>query len=543
MCATRPATACEARGTITPSIATVHSYPRGSSKSTVVEFLVPVTAVALAHKRGVSPPNGAPLLAVCLTGQLRWHTLTLANLQQFVLARLPSAHRLYFIGPGERHGPAEQSLRLLGAEPQDICAYNPQLTWAWGSGSMGVPVEPFEMHGSGFCTDFRRSRARQVVFNLRWLPIFRRCIAQKKGSLSQVPLPGNMDGPPCSRAHLGGVPVGRCTTQYNASRAQPCPSAVSLIVQLWQAQQSLALVRAAEQRLFIRHDAVLRIRPDIFFFKPVDLPRPAVGQTTWYSMLEESCRIHEGWEEATYGLKHQRFLQDFWLYGSRDVMEVALEQPLTRLLTFGRDAAAFMACATCHKRPASIAPRRMIGESCCRRQRKNTPKYALHPLPDTLVHVFNESQHCLTFNDAYGLIRANPAESCFMVQARMAIPARTKRGVGLVRHKWGEVDLSRGVPRRLKLHGQHEDLSVPFLKDLAALYERCFGLASNTSCPRTVGDHKLWSGAEAACFRSQTAACASQDDIAPGGVGGRTGFECAAAGIAKLVGSFRKGAQ
>ena len=507
-------------------------------------------ALALGSERGgVSTPNGAPLLAVCLTGQLRWHTLTLANLQHFVLGRLATAHRLYYIGPGEHQGSAEQTLKLLGAEPQDICAYNPKLTWAWGSGSMGVPVDPFEMHGAGFCTDATRARARQVVFNLRWLPLFRRCLAQKKGSLTAIPLPGNMDGPPCLRTTRAGT---RCTTQYNVSRAQPCPSAVSLIVQLWQARQSLALVRAAEQRLSIRHHAVLRIRPDIFFFKPVDLPRPAAGQTSWYSMMEGSCQIHEGWEEATYGLKHQRFLQDFWMYGSRDVMEVALEQPLDRLLGFGRDAAKFMACATCHRRPASISPgkgklKSAQGESCCRKQRRNTPKYALHPLPDTLVHVYNESKHCLTFRDAYGLIRANPAEECFMVQARLPLAvSRTERRRGLgrgVKYKWGEVDLSRGVPRRLRFDGQHTDLSAPFLKDVAALYDRCFGLASNTSCPRTVGDKKLWSGAEAACFRSQTSTCASQDDIVPRGFGGRTGFECAMAGMPKLIGSFRKGAQ
>ena len=503
-------------------------------------------ALALGSERGdVSSPKGASPLAVCLTGQLRWHTLTLANLQHFVLGRLLTAHRLYYVGPGEHQGSAEQALRLLGAEPQDVCAYSPQLKWAWGSGSMGVPVDPFEMHGAGFCTDARRARARQVVFNLHWLPIFRRCIAQKKGSLTAIPLPSNMDGPPCTRSTLRGT---SCTSQYNVSRAQPCPSAVSLIVQLWQARQSLALVRAAEQRLSIRHHAVLRIRPDIFFFKPVDLPRPAAGQTSWYSMMEPSCLIHEGWEEATYGLKHQRFLQDFWMYGSRDVMEVALEQPLDRLLGFGRDAAKFMACATCHRRPASISPGRgklesAPGESCCERQRKNTPKYALHPLPDTLVHVYNESKHCLTFRDAYGLIRVNPTEACFMVQARLPI-ANLRRASGVLKYKWGEVDLSRGVPRRLRLRGQHTDLSAPFLKDIAALYDRCFGLASNTSCPRTVGDKKLWSGAEAACFRSQTETCASQDDIVPrGGVGGRAGFEGAMAGMPKLFGSFREGAE
>ena len=473
-------------------------------------------------------PDGS-LLAICLTGQLRWHTLTLANLQHFVLARLQTAHRLYYIGPaGERQGSAERTLRLLGAEPPDICAYHPEIMWAWGNGSMGVPVDPFEMHGGGLCTGHRRPRDRQVAFNLRWLPVFRRCIRQSDGSRSGIRLPGNIDS----------TKKGRKTNQYNITRAQPCPSAVSLIVQLWQATQSLALVRAAEQRLSIRHDTVLRIRPDIFFFKPVDLPRPAAGQTSWYSMMEESCLIHEGVAEATYGGNALRFLQDFWFYGSRDVMEVALEQPLMRLLAFGRDAAAFMECATCHQRPASIHQWNKVGESCCNRRKKNTPKYGLHPLPDTLVRAFNESQQCLTFKDAYGLIRVNPAESCFMVQARMAI-ARKRPSYTTIAKKWGQVDLRFGVPQRLRYLGQHLDLSTPFLEGIAALYRQCFGLASNISCPRTVGDHKLRSGVEAACFRSRTAACAPQDDIViPPGVGdGRTaaGFECVGAGMSELV--------
>ena len=43
-------------------------------------------ALALGSERGdISSPKGASPLAVCLTGQLRWHTLTLANLQHFVL--------------------------------------------------------------------------------------------------------------------------------------------------------------------------------------------------------------------------------------------------------------------------------------------------------------------------------------------------------------------------------------------------------------------------------------------------------------------------
>ena len=167
-----------------------------------------------------------------------------------------------------------------------------------------------------------------------------------------MPLPSGMDS----------------TAPYNTTRARPCPSAVSLVVQLWQARQSLQLVRSAERRLRIRHGAILRIRPDIFFFRPVELPRPPPGLTSWYSMFEESCRVREGVSEAVYGKANLRFLQDFWLYGSRDVMEVALQEPLERLLGFGRDAAAFMACATCHDRPATITSRRHGGRAVLQAQ-------------------------------------------------------------------------------------------------------------------------------------------------------------------------------
>ena len=460
-------------------------------------------------------------LAVCLTGQLRWHALTLANLKQFVLSRLESSHRLYFVGPaGEHYDSTKRVLRQLGAQPQDICTYDPDLNWVWGPGSMGGPDGPFEMHGETLCRGgilarkVARPRVRKVVFNLRYLPVFRRCIAQRKGGEDKLPLPSGMNA----------------QDKYNITRAQPCPSAVSLIVQLWQARQSLRLVKAGERRLAIRHDAILRIRPDLFFFKPVDLPRPApdLYNGGWYSMMEESCKIHEGVDESTYGLRHQRFLQDFWLYGSRNVMEVALKEPLERMINFGRDAARFMACATCHARPRSITKEGKFGESCCQRKRKNTPKYALHPVPETLNRTFKESQ-CLTFNDSYGLLRVNTGESCFMVQARMEKRRASPNQRGL---KWRQVDLASGVPDGLQAGGKHDDLSSRFLQGVASVYQRCFGLASNLSCPRTVGDKKLWSGAEAPCLRSLTARCANQDGLVAAAGAGGTGFECAVDGMA-----------
>ena len=453
-------------------------------------------------------------VAVCLTGELRWHALTLATFQQLVLARLRSPHRLYFAGPaGEHHGAALRVLGRLGAQPPDICAYNPEITWAWGPGSMGRPDGPFEMHAATLCTDDRvRPRARRLRFDLRHLPIFRRClVVNRRSNEGTMPLPSGMDS----------------TAPYNTTRARPCPSAVSLVVQLWQARQSLQLVRSAERRLRIRHGAILRIRPDIFFFRPVELPRPPPGLASWYSMFEESCHVREGVSEAVYGKANLRFLQDFWLYGSRDVMEVALQEPLERLLGFGRDAAAFMACATCHNRPATITPDGRVGEPCCKRKPRSTPKYALHPVPETLNHHYNESRQCLKYTSPYGLLRVNPGEACFVVQARMP---KGKGGRLIKAKEWRQVDVaSPAVGSRLR------GLSPRFLEGVASVYRRCFGLASNLSCPRTVGDRKLFSGAEAPCLRSPTVRCADADGLAAAAGAGRGGFECAGAGLAAVV--------
>ena len=88
--------------------------------------------------------------------------------------------------------------------------------------------------------------------------------------------------------------------------------------------------------------------------------------------------------------------------------------------------------------------------------------------------------------------------------------------------------------RRIETQG----LSPRFLEGVASVYRRCFGLASNLSCPRTVGDRKLFSGAEAPCLRSPTVRCADADGLAAAAGAGRGGFECAGAGLAAVVGSM-----
>ena len=83
-----------------------------------------------------------------------------------------------------------------------------------------------------------------------------------------------------------------------------------------------------------------------------------------------------------------------------------------------------------------------------------------------------------------------------------------------------------------------EALESATRRAVASVYRRCFGLASNLSCPRTVGDRKLFSGAEAPCLRSPTVRCADADGLAAAAGAGRGGFECAGAGLAAVVGSM-----
>ena len=503
------------------------------------------------------------MLAVCLTGQLRWFALTLANIEHLVLRRINGPHRLFFVGPvGERSfDSAAQVLAELGAQPQDICAYHPKLTWTWGRAALGRPLGRFEGHGSDVCLQRRRPRARRLYFDRRWLPLFRRCVVQMRGSEDRLAPPDNLDG--SDRGPGRGC---RACEIYNASRSQPCSSAVSLIMQLWQVQphmlrhalmhccaysavhlapqsaQSLALIQAAERRSAPYHDTVLRLRPDLFLLYPVELPRPAQGLKDWYTLFEESCVLKEGVLEMPYGRRNAgRFFQDWWLYGSRSTMVVALAEPLQRLLEFGSDAAAFQACARCHVRPTSFGAK---ATSCCDRSwenRRSTPKYDVHPVPEALNRRFNASAQCLRYDaSTYGLMRVNTAASCFMVQARLPNPRarflnkRYGKSDRDLKHFWRQLDLMSDGKLDL-LTPEHEEAARTRLRGgIAALYRRCFGLVSNRSCERTVGDRKLFTGPEAPCLRSR-AACADEDLRAADGT---PGFACVQSGLLGLVTVF-----
>lgn len=132
-----------------------------------------------------------------------------------------------------------------------------------------------------------------------------------------------------------------------------------------------------------------------------------------------------------------------------------MEEPLRRLLEFGVDASAFQACASCHIKPVSITVRGKRRESCCNRDKKSrrsTPKYAMHPVPEVLNRTFNASSQCLKFFDTYGLIRVNPRESCFMVQARLPDPrSRLRRARGSFQKEvkpWESLHDERGLKWR-----------------------------------------------------------------------------------------------
>ena len=273
-------------------------------------------------------------MGVCLTGELRWFGLTLSSLQVFLLQALePHSYRLYHVGPRQPllHGAERRTLHRMGADIHDVCHYDPNITFEWGAGNdtTWLPSGPFERHGPTPSADatlpYKRKLPRSVElrFDARWLPIFRRCL-----------LSGNTIGP---TAPLG-FPKNVRAHSYNRIRSRPCAAGVSLIIQLWQSTQCLTLMNAAENRWraagqSLWHETILRLRADIFFFRPIALPRPSQQQgPLWYSFMEETCQVSQARVEATFGNARGRFLQDFWMYGSREVMNTALSQPLQHLL-------------------------------------------------------------------------------------------------------------------------------------------------------------------------------------------------------------------
>ena len=198
----------------------------------------------------------ADMTAVCLTGQLRWSPLTLATLRQFVLQPLTHAWRAYYVGPADAE--FDQSMPLLlkhfVRSSDDMCAYDHDVTWAWRGAK-----EPFELHGRDACLGPPRPR---LAFNVDRLPVFGVCEHSNDGGLPHM---------------RGGNPL--------------CSLGVSMLMQMWQCAQAIALVERAEARSFsgLWHSRVLKLRTDIFFFHPVELPPIPDLEQPWYSLMEDTC--------------------------------------------------------------------------------------------------------------------------------------------------------------------------------------------------------------------------------------------------------------
>ncbi len=446
---------------------------------------------------------GAPL-AVCLTGQLRWPELTLANVQQHLLARLGAAYRLYFVGPAdESYNRAKVVLRAR-LKVADACAYHPMPHWIWSNASLSDPSS-FEVHGSDICTRRRHSNGNgtppRLIFNVAWLPFFRRCAGR---FAKRFPV-----GDEAPHGYPNTWNRGPLRRKRSWERLL-CSSAVSLVMQLWQSTQCLNLLQRAEQHSdtrerAVRHAAVLRLRTDLFFFAPVRLPNvlkqpagaadarttaAAAAMTPRFSLMEETCTIERALVEMRRKARAQ-FFQDFWILTNRAAMVAALRAPLDRLLQAGRDSTLALAK---HDRPPV--------------------EFAVNPVMYGLNSRFNSS-HCVRQSSAdqqhVGIVRVNPAERCFMVQLRVGKTTlsgwtEVDLATGAVSAKCGGIlrNFTWGCTTQMKVNFQARlpIFDTPRLRSIANVYERCLGLKSNLSCPRVTGDKLLKSGSLASCFRA-----------------------------------------
>ena len=410
-------------------------------------------------------PDAVEPTAVCLTGQLRWSALTLANLRQFVLRELHS-WRGYYVGPADAaYAEAKVVLHNYFATHLDTCAYAEDVHWTWASNTSA-----FELHDEGPpCAHPAAHRhqsprtAPRLTFNAERLPLFEWCRGGHQRGEVFLPLP------PGNHSDL--------RTQY-----KHCSSALSVVLQLWQATQCVELIEAAERRKSqLRHGAVLRLRPDIFFFHAIRLPHLPQSSQPFYSMFEETCsQMSIATHRTLYGgtnKDRKRVVQDFWLYGSRDAMLMSLREPLRVLVSHDQN----------ERRDPS--------------QRQITLKagsieawlhtYYVQPWPHALVRLFNASCCCINYRGVFGLLRVNPIQRCFTVQARLgrvpdkhynALKARWWRAIDMkvAEQRW----LNRYDLQTLRTWGAPAGLFA----GVAEVYERCLQLKSNSSCPRLVGD-------------------------------------------------------
>jgi hypothetical protein len=82
---------------------------------------------------------------------------------------------------------------------------------------------------------------------------------------------------------------------------------------------------------------VLKLRTDIFFFHPVQLPPIPDLEQPWYSLMEDTCIAVPGARHTMlqhsqschpHAWEFKRFVSDFWAYGNRRAMGAAMRELL-----------------------------------------------------------------------------------------------------------------------------------------------------------------------------------------------------------------------
>lgn len=486
--------------------------------------------------------------AVCLTGSLRWPELTLPSLRHLLTLWMRDAAKIYYVGPADlAYASAKQLLTdFLQVPDERICAYPPNVSWAWRPPDLDSPATrsniasatfstihrdqrtattstAFALHGSSACEGKER-----LTLNVAWLPFFRRCRDARFG-LTTLP-----EGLP-----LEGERGWQNMFRYDRARAMPCAGALSLVMQLWQCAHCLELIEASERRWGgIPHDKVLRVRADLFFFRPVALPYFADSTQPWYSLMESTCNLQAGLHEMARKVRPQ-FFQDFWSYGTRSAMRVILREPLRRLLLYGLQqsnrSTHYVAALRRQRLAAATAVGATSGESTGGRSSGSgeagatedaadanesesggrggssgdggslpiSPKaFAVHPILYGLHFDLNAST-CVPFADPVGLMRVNPHEMCYGVQARIKYASLSG---------WMQISIANltGVKwhRRQRVIDEFEARVPKLARDrlpmAADVYARCLGLRSEQGCPRIIGDKMLRNGPAASCFRNRT---------------------------------------
>ena len=421
-------------------------------------------------------------LGICLVGQLRWFALTLASTRHLLLDFLKHRWRGYYVGPADAHfTAARQLLAQHFATNADTCVYEPNVTWSWAGRDA-----PFELHSQSPCGPGSGFGRRRLHFNVDRLPPFVQCRNGQYGYDFReqfFPRPRDTDA-----------------FRRNGSLGPPCTSAISMLMQLWQAARCGDLLEAAEVRHkhanpkgpALWHSRVLRLRSDLYFFHPIRLP-PLPTSHPSYSFMEATCDdLSKATHRALYGGgngRRLRFISDLWMYGSRAAMLPGLREPLRILLSEN---------ATLRQDPKQASLVHKAGPGVWKES------YYAHPWPHAMFTLFGTSA-CVNWLGIVGLTRVNSGSKCLAVQARTLAmrkhnitrndPRAAVRGrnwvalnIGAPSHEWA-TDWELAVLASAPAMNERRSAALPAV--VSAAYRECFGLVANASCTRVVGDRQL----------------------------------------------------